>query len=178
MVVAMMRDRDKLPSYRQLGQALSAVRAGDWTVVVVGDGPARPQVEAALAPLGDAVRFLGAVEPSRLPAVLAAADLYVWPAVGEAYGMAFLEAQAAGLPVIASRISGSVGLLGEDYAGYYPPEDEAALAGLLSKAESDLEFYALLDRQCGARADLFRPEREREAWREMLAGLARGGDID
>ena len=48
MVVAMMRARDKLPSYRQLGQALSAVKARDWTLVVVGDGPARADVEAGI----------------------------------------------------------------------------------------------------------------------------------
>ena len=59
-----------------------------------------------------------------------------------------------------------------------PVSDPRALAGLLSKAESDPEFLALLDRQCGARVDLFRPEREREAWRAVLAGLARGGDFD
>jgi len=106
MVAAMMRVRDKLPSYRQLGQALAAVKSDNWSLIVVGDGPARPDVEAALAPLGDAVRFLGAVEPDQLPALMAAADFYVWPAVGEAYGMAFLEAQAAGLAVVAGRHRG------------------------------------------------------------------------
>ena len=74
--------------------------------------------------------------------------------------------------MIASRISGSVGLLGEDYAGYYPPKDQAALAELLLRSEADTEFFALLQRQCGARVDLFQSEREREAWRTVLAGLA------
>ncbi len=138
MVVAMMRARDKLPSYRQLGQALSAVKAGDWTLVVVGDGPARAEVEAALAPLGDAVRFLGAVEPSRLPALLAAADLYVWPAVGEAYGMAFLEAQAAGLPVIAGRHRGVPDVVKDgETAWLTDPNDVGQMANRIDQLLAD-----------------------------------------
>ena len=109
---------------------------------------------------------------------MARARLMVLSSVMEGGANVISEAVVAGMPVIASRISGSVGLLGEDYAGYYPPEDQAALAELLLKAESDTEFFALLQRQCGARVDLFQPEREREAWREVLAGLARGGKFD
>ncbi len=105
------------------------------------------------------------------------ARLMVLSSVMEGGANVISEAVVAGLPVIASRISGSVGLLGEDYAGYYPPKDEAALAGLLSKAETDPAFFSRLDRQCRARADLFRPEREREAWRDVLSGLALDGDI-
>ncbi len=123
-------------------------------------------------------RWRGEVPHWQVRRLMARARLMVLSSVMEGGANVISEAVVAGLPVIASRISGSVGLLGEDYAGYFPPEDEAALAGLLSKAESDPEFYAVLDRQCGARVDLFRPEREREAWRAMLAGLARGGDID
>ncbi len=122
-------------------------------------------------------RWRGEVAHWQVRRVMARARLMVLSSVMEGGANVISEAVVAGLPVIASRISGSVGLLGEDYAGYYPPEDEAALAGLLWKAESDPDYLRLLDRQCAARADLFRPEREREAWREVLAGLARGGDL-
>jgi putative glycosyltransferase (TIGR04348 family) len=105
--------------------------------------------------------------------LMARARLMVLSSVMEGGANVISEAVVAGLPVIASRISGSVGLLGEDYAGYYPPEDEAALARLLSRAETDAGYLGLLERQCAARAELFRPEREREAWRRVLAGLAR-----
>ena len=83
------------------------------------------------------------------------------------------EAVVAGLPVIASDIEGSIGLLGEDYAGYYPVGDEAALAGLLHRAETEPAYLRHLAAQCRARAPLFRPARERAAWRKLLAELTR-----
>ncbi|HMK68610.1 MAG TPA: glycosyltransferase family 4 protein, partial [Stellaceae bacterium] len=99
VAVAMMRADVKLASYRLLGTALA--RAGDlrFHLLVAGDGPARAEVELALAPLGERVRFLGALAEEQVPELLAASDLYLWPALGEAYGLAILEAQAAGLPV-------------------------------------------------------------------------------
>ncbi len=123
-------------------------------------------------------RWRGEVPHWQVRRVMARAQLMVLSSVMEGGANVISEAVVAGLPVIASRISGSVGLLGQDYAGYYPPEDQVALAGLLLKAESDTEFYTLLERQCGTRVDLFRPEREREAWRAVLTGLARGGELD
>ena len=103
-----MRPGDKLASYRILGDALA--RLGDlaWSLEVVGDGAARPEVERALAPLGARVAWAGALGPAALARHLAAADLCLWPAVNEAFGMALLEAQASGLPVVAGA-SGGVG---------------------------------------------------------------------
>lgn len=123
-------------------------------------------------------RWRGEVPHWQVRRVMARARLMVLSSVMEGGANVISEAVVAGLPVIASQISGSVGLLGEDYAGYYPSKDQAALAGLMSKAESDPKFYALLNRQCGARVDLFRPEREREAWHVLLAGLARSSEFD
>ncbi len=149
-------------------------------VIHLGRAHNEDWAQAAAAEMARNPRYWwrGEVPHWQVRRVMARARLMVLSSVMEGGANVISEAVVAGLPVIASRISGSVGLLGEDYAGYFPPKDEAALAGLLSKAESDPEFHALLDRQCGARVDLFRPEREREAWRAMLAGLARGGDID
>jgi len=81
------------------------------------------------------------------------------------------EAVAAGTPVLASDIAGNVGMLGEDYAGYFPLGDAAALAGLLWRAESDPAFLALLQRQCAARAPLFTPEHEAAAVTSLLEGF-------
>ena len=71
--------------------------------LVVGDGPARAAGrERSSAPRRTRC-FLGTLEPrAMLRDVYAACDLYAWPAVNEAYGMALLEAQAAGLPVVAA----------------------------------------------------------------------------
>lgn len=84
------------------------------------------------------------------------------------------EAVAAGLPVIASRIDGNIGLLGDDYAGYYPVGDTEALAGVLQRAEDEPEFLKLLAAQVRERQPLFRPDRERAAWRRLLAEIKRG----
>ena len=79
------------------------------------------------------------------------------------------EAVVAGLPVIASHIPGSIGLLGEDYPGFYPVENADALRDLLLEAESNPVFYGRLSAACEARRHLFTPEREREGWTNLLA---------
>jgi putative glycosyltransferase (TIGR04348 family) len=84
------------------------------------------------------------------------------------------EAVAAGLPVLASRIDGNVGLLGADYAGYYPVGDTAALAALLRRAETAPSFLRHLAAQGRRRRALFTAARELAAWRRLLAALTGG----
>ena len=124
VAVAMMRADVKLLSYRLLGAALA--RAGDrhFHLLVAGDGPARAEVESALAPLGRRVVFLGALAEEEVPVLLAASDLYVWPALGEAYGLAILEAQAAGLPVLAGQVGGVGDIVAEGVTGVLTPEGD------------------------------------------------------
>ena len=81
------------------------------------------------------------------------------------------EALAAGVPIIASRIPGNIGMLGKDYAGYYPLGNERALARLLWRAESDPEFYRKLKRQCEARRRLVSRKREKLGLKQLLAEL-------
>jgi glycosyltransferase involved in cell wall biosynthesis len=130
VAVAMMRDDVKRESYGLLAHALAQVRDLPWQLLVVGDGPARPAVEAMLRVLGDdRVRFAGLIPEDALPPVYAAADLYVWPAVREAYGLAMLEAQAAGLPVVAGREGGVAEVVADGQSGVLtPPRDPGALA--------------------------------------------------
>ena len=78
------------------------------------------------------------------------------------------EATVAGLPIIASDIVGSIGLLGEDYPGYYPVQDTDALRELLIKAENDPDFMQLLEKHCNQRAKLFLPEMEGQQWKVLL----------
>lgn len=86
------------------------------------------------------------------------------------------EAIVAGVPVLASAIDGNVGLLGADYAGYYPAQDTEELAALLRRAETDAAFLRRLQAQCQQRRNLFTPAREKAAWRKLLAAL-RSGDV-
>ena len=81
------------------------------------------------------------------------------------------EALAAGVPVIASRIPGNIGMLGKGYAGYFPLGDEQALARVLWRAEADPDFYRRLKRQCAARRQLTRRAREKDALRRLVREL-------
>ena len=123
--VGMMRTRDKLESYRVLAEAFTELRDLPWKALLVGDGPARPEVEALMAPFGARVRLAGAVPHEKLPALYAASDLYLWPAINEAYGMAFLEAQAAGLPVVAGRTGGVPAVVADGLTGRLTPAGDA-----------------------------------------------------
>jgi glycosyltransferase involved in cell wall biosynthesis len=131
LAVGMMRPGDKLASYRLLGGALLRVMDRPFHLVVVGDGPARESVEAALAPLGDRVRYVGQIDADGIAAWCAASDLMVWPAIREAFGMALLEAAAAGLPVIAGASGGVPEIVADgDEAGF-----ATAVAALLDDPE-------------------------------------------
>ena len=81
------------------------------------------------------------------------------------------ESVVAATPVLASRIPGSVGLLGHEYPGYFPVGDTAALTTLLERAEADPTFYAALKAATLARRPRFAPELEIEAWRRLLRPL-------
>ena len=136
--VGMMRTRDKLASYRVLAEALGLLEDRPWRALIVGDGPARAEVEALMAPFGPRVRFAGAVPHEALPALYAAADLYLWPAINEAYGMAFLEAQAAGLPVVAGRTGGVPAVVADGVTGLLTPIGDApAFAAAVARLLDD-----------------------------------------
>jgi glycosyltransferase involved in cell wall biosynthesis len=140
IAVAMMRRGDKLASYRRLGAALALVADLDWTLDVVGDGDARTEVAAALAPLGARVCWRGALDEAAVAVTLGAADLFVWPAVNEAYGMALLEAQACGVPVIAGASGGVAAIVAHGETGVLtPPHDVAAFAAAMRRLILDNE---------------------------------------
>ena len=82
------------------------------------------------------------------------------------------EAVVEGTPVLASHIAGSVGLLGEDYPGYFPVGDTKALARLLHRTESEPAFLQELREWCNRLAERFHPDREREAWESLLREIA------
>ncbi len=82
-----------------------------------------------------------------------------------------IEAVTSGVPVLASDISGNRGMLGDDYAGYFPLGDPAALARLIDRALADTAFYAQLCAQCAARAALFGPAAEQAALQKLVDNL-------
>jgi glycosyltransferase involved in cell wall biosynthesis len=86
-------------------------------------------VEAGFAPLGARVRYAGATDTCATARALKSADLFVWPAVNEAYGMALLEAQAAGIPAVCGDFGGVSAILSDPETGrLVPPHDPVAFA--------------------------------------------------
>lgn len=118
---AMMRPGDKFDSYRLIAKTLMKTQ-GDWTLDIAGDGTARPEVEALMAPFSDRVRFLGLLDTDGMSRAYQTASLLFWPGVNEAIGMIYLEAQARGIPVLAQNRPGLIDVL--DPRGIYPaPQD-------------------------------------------------------
>jgi putative glycosyltransferase (TIGR04348 family) len=119
--------------------------------------------------------WLGGCPREEALAVLARSRLLAVTSWHEGGANVVTEALAAGVPVVSSRIPGSVGLLGADYPGYFPAGDTAALAGLLRDLESDRGgCYADLRARCAALRGLADPGRERRAWADLVAGLPTG----
>ncbi|WP_262265456.1 MULTISPECIES: glycosyltransferase family 4 protein [Microvirga] len=139
LTVAMMREGDKLASYRILAVALERLRHLPWTLDVVGDGEARDEVAQLFSDMAQRVRFHGRIDSKAdLAAFYGAADLFVWPAVNEAYGMVLLEAQALGCTVAAGAYGGVASVVRNGETGTLtPPGDPVALAGALSDLLGD-----------------------------------------
>ena len=159
VTVAMMRPGDKLASYRVLGAALAGLLDLSWSLEVVGDGPARAEVTVALAPLGDRVHYTGALDEAAIAARLATADLFVWPAINEAFGMALLEAQASGLPVVAGGSGGVGDVVADGMTGLLTPPGEssafaAAVRALLADPARRHEFGIAAREKVGRDHDL------------------------
>ena len=121
-----LREGVKLASYRVLADALTRVRDLRFALTIVGDGPARADVERAFATLADRVTFAGARSNDDVAALLRTHDVFVWPAIGEAIGIAFLEAQACGLPVIAGATPGVAAIIAPGRSGSLVPAGDAA----------------------------------------------------
>jgi glycosyltransferase involved in cell wall biosynthesis len=120
LAVGMMRMAAKLPSYDLIAQTM-ALLPDTTRLEIAGDGPARAQVQALMAPFGSRVRFLGALDEGALARAYARAGVLIWPGVDEAFGMTYLEAQAYGLPVIAQDRAGVRDVL---YPRAYPSVTE------------------------------------------------------
>ncbi len=139
LAVGMMREGDKLASYDLLAQALALCPDLDWRLAIVGDGPAAEHVRARFQPFGPRVTFHGRIEDrAALAAAYADADLLVWPAVNEAYGMVFLEAQLMGCAVLAGNEGGVASVVADGLAGrLVAPRDPVLFAAALRALADD-----------------------------------------
>ena len=99
------------------------------------------------------------------------AHVLVHPSLMEGGANVIVEAITAGTPVVASRVSGNVGMLGRNYPGYFEVGDGAGLAQLLAALVERPDRLRALRKSCQARRKLFSPSRERQAVRRLVLGL-------
>jgi putative glycosyltransferase (TIGR04348 family) len=129
-------------------------------------------VEArALAARDPRYRYAGALPHGLARAAIARAHVLVHPSIAEGGANVIVEAVTSGTAVIASRISGNVGMLGAEYPGYFETGDDAALARCLMRALEDRDYLRALRGACAKRRPLFAPTREKRALRELVASL-------
>jgi putative glycosyltransferase (TIGR04348 family) len=129
--------------------------------------------DALDAALGDAARALAGIDPrvrwpgprshARTRQAIKRAHLLLCPSRMEGGANVVVEAVTAGTPVIGSRVSGNVGMLGDDYRGYFPVGEAAALAALLARVWRNPALYTALSSECLRRSVFFTPKAERAA---------------
>ena len=125
-------------------------------------------LEPALAAAADTTgqhtphfRWLGGLGRAATRQRIKRAHVLVNCSVMEGGAQVILEAVQSGTPVLASRVSGNIGMLGADYNGYFPVGDARALANLVRRCQTDAAFLDRLQAQCNRRADLFDPAAEK-----------------
>jgi len=133
--VAMMRAGDKMDSYTVLAAALERLLHLPWTISIVGDGPLRSEVHALFSAIPqERLQWHGLLEQKDIAQLLYRSTLYVWPGCGEAYGLAYLEAQASGVPVAAFDTAGVPEVVDHGITGVLTPEgNEQAYATAISR---------------------------------------------
>jgi putative glycosyltransferase (TIGR04348 family) len=153
----------------------------DIALLHIGDAAAEPGLgELARATARECPRYAwaGALPHDETLRQIAQAHVLVHPSALEGGAHVILEAVRCGTPVLASRVEGNVGMLGPDYAGYFPHGDAQALATLLRACRAGQQdpaggLLARLVAQCALRAPLFEPEAERAALRQLVQELHR-----
>jgi glycosyltransferase involved in cell wall biosynthesis len=145
----------RLAAQKGFGLLLDA--AAEWgdirpapLLVIAGQGPLAGELQARAASLGLTVRFVG--HRGDLPALLAAADVFVLPSVWEGQALILQEALRAGVPVVATRVGGNPELTGEDAAILVPPGDAQRLAEAVRAVLGDPALAARLREAAAARA--------------------------
>jgi phosphatidylinositol alpha-1,6-mannosyltransferase len=145
-----------------LAQALVRVRVAvpDVEWVIIGDGPLRSSLEGLVTSYGlaETTRFLGEVSDAERDCWLRQADVFAMPSrlPGEGFGIAYLEANAHGMPVVAANVGGPVDAVADGVSGLLvDPTDSAAVADAVTRLLLDHDFARRLGRNGAERARQF-----------------------
>lgn len=150
MTAARFRDDVKFRSLEYLFRSLKLLQSRwpDFYVIVAGDGPMESRLrEMAEESVSGRAVFLGRVPRDKMTAYYSAADLFVFPGIGESLGMVFLEAQACGLPVVALDTAGVPQVVRQGETGILVPQDDGgAMASAVERLLKDRETRMRLGR--------------------------------
>jgi glycosyltransferase involved in cell wall biosynthesis len=154
--VGRMADEKNWPTLLEAVAILFA-RHQNTRLVLLGDGPARTDLEKYAEKLGISgrVQFTGNVPFGDVPNYLKAADLFCFASTTETQGLVTLEAMAAGLPVVAVEATGTSDAVTHDVEGLLTPNDSAALAEAMERVLVDKELYGRLQEKTAAKAAQF-----------------------
>ncbi len=169
VLVAHLRDekdpQTAFAAWRQLPADLPAT----LTIVGAALDPALGRAARDLAAADPRVQWLGPRPHAWTRQAIKRAHALIVPSRMEGGANVVAEAVTCGTPVLGSRMSGNVGMLGDDYEGLFPVGDAAALAGLVVRACTDGAYRRRLEAQCARVAPRFAPEAETRALRGVMA---------
>jgi phosphatidylinositol alpha-1,6-mannosyltransferase len=185
-IVTVARLEDRYKGHDVMLRALPAVRerVPDVRWVVIGEGTLRKELEALTLELGveDCVDFLGAVSKDERDHWLRRARVFAMPSRlprsggGEGFGIAYMEAAAHGLPVVAGSVGGALDAVEDGQTGLLvDPEDEGSVADALVRLLADPELATRLGEAGAARALDFAWPRIARRVEGLLLGVARDG---
>ena len=168
LAVGMMRKDVKLQSYSHLAHSLKQVERSDWQLLIVGDGPAKAQVQEYFYPFAEKVHFLGEQSSDKVLKTMSLSDIFVWPAINEAIGMVALEACATGLPVVAGSTEGIRQVIVDGYNGLLVKQDQNLEPGIASALEKLMENPALIEDMSGNARQHYAHHHSMSAARDIL----------
>jgi len=171
LMVGHLRDEKDPLTYLRAAQRLAGRTDLRFDHIGAALDPALGAQAAALAARQPSYRWLGALPHAAVRRHIQAAHVLVHASRMEGGAHVVIEALRSGTPVIASRIDGNVGLLGNDYGAYFPVGDVATLAALLQRARDDADMLTLLRTQTDALAPRFAPEVEAANLRRIVSDL-------
>lgn len=149
VTMGMMRGGVKSQSYQFLARALAAIKHDNWSLTIIGDGQDRANVEAMFNPFSkNQISWAGEIAPDKVAALLSQGDVFLWPGFGEAYGLAYLEAQFCTLPVVALNTHGVPWVVKDGETGVLiAREDVAAFAAAIDLLCEDTDLRLKLGKQ-------------------------------
>ncbi len=141
----MMRPGAKMQSYECLANTLKRIQHLQWNLIIAGEGPERQQVAQLFNFVAeDRLQMLGSVAHEHMFAIMDQSNIFVWPGIGEAFGLVYLEAQSRGLPVAALDTAGVSLVVSQGIGGLLSPAGD--LSAYAASIKSLIENTALRNR--------------------------------